>query len=598
MEKIIHYCWFGGNPLPKMAKKCINSWKRFLPDYEIKEWNETNFDINCCPFVKEAYENKKWAFVSDYARIKALYDFGGIYFDTDMEVLKKVDFLLNDEVFMGKEDSGYLATCVIGVKNKQSKYMKEILEFYDRQEHFNVNNMFALANPVIITRIFEKYEKRKLENEVEIIDNAIHVYPRDYFCPLNYNYSEKMYTDNTCMIHYFNATWTPKGERVAVTLFRTFGMNWGNKLLKMFYFFSRIKHRIINKIKHIINEIKMKLSIHLNINKRVKNIEKLLAEQNENYVAIYHPDWIGVSNATKDTFKYVIPLREQYTEKEAKRMAEVIANSGVKLVIFNAFANGWELIAKYIKQINEAIKIKVLWHGSHALFSEEYDWNVFKSIIYLYDKKIIDELGFVKKSMYEFYKLKGYNAAFVMNTIKIDNKEKYLENKVPSERVKIGLYSSGDRWVKNTYNQISAISLVKDVLLDAVPLTDKAVELAKVFKTEITGNNKNIDREEMFKKIGSNDLNVYVTFTECSPLIPLESLELGVPCITGDNHHYFEGTELRDYLIVNKEDNIMEIYKKIVCCLDNKERIIELYNDWKKSYDIEVEKSRKNFLEI
>ena len=101
MQKIIHYCWFGGKPLSKMAKKCIKSWKKYFPDFEIKQWNETNFDINICPFVKKAYENKKWAFVSDYARLYALYNEGGIYFDTDMEVTKKCGFLCEDKLFLG-----------------------------------------------------------------------------------------------------------------------------------------------------------------------------------------------------------------------------------------------------------------------------------------------------------------------------------------------------------------------------------------------------------------------------------------------------------------------------------------------------------------
>ena len=91
MEKIIHYCWFGGKPLPKLAKKCIKSWKKFLPDFEIREWNETNFDINITKFSKQAYDAKKWAFVSDVARIYALKNYGGIYFDTDMIVTKNID---------------------------------------------------------------------------------------------------------------------------------------------------------------------------------------------------------------------------------------------------------------------------------------------------------------------------------------------------------------------------------------------------------------------------------------------------------------------------------------------------------------------------
>ena len=101
MEKKIHYCWFGGKPLPRKVKQCIKTWKKFLPDYEIIEWNEQNFNIKSCTFVEQAYENKKWAFVSDYARIYALYKEGGIYFDTDVKVLKDINNIIDKEMFLG-----------------------------------------------------------------------------------------------------------------------------------------------------------------------------------------------------------------------------------------------------------------------------------------------------------------------------------------------------------------------------------------------------------------------------------------------------------------------------------------------------------------
>ena len=105
IPKIIHYCWFGGNPLPELAQKCIESWRTYCPDYEIKRWDETNFDVNCCDYVRKAYEVKMWAFVSDYARFKILYENGGVYFDTDVELIKPIDDLLAKGSFMGLEES-------------------------------------------------------------------------------------------------------------------------------------------------------------------------------------------------------------------------------------------------------------------------------------------------------------------------------------------------------------------------------------------------------------------------------------------------------------------------------------------------------------
>ena len=595
MKKIIHYCWFGGKPLSKMAKKCIKSWKKYFPDYEIKEWNESNFDVNICPFVKEAYENKKWAFVSDYARIYALYKYGGIYFDTDMKVIKNADFVKDKEVFLGYEDSGYFGTAVIGVKEKNSKYMKQILDYYDKQQHFYVNNM--IANPIIITNLFKEFKCQTMDDGIEIYDGNIYIFPREYFYPLSYNYSEKMYTNNTCMVHFFNGTWSDKNEKRTVAIYRKFGVKNAKIILKILAKLGNIKKRIILKLKNIIMYWKMKYSIYINRGKRVKKISQELSKDNGEYLAIHHPDWIGVKNATKDTFKYTLELREQYTEKEANMIANEICKTNVKIVIFNAFAHGWELLAKSIKKINANIKIKVVFHGGNALLTEEYDWEVFNIILDLYNNKIIDELGFVKKSLYEFYKEKGYNASFLMNNLFIENKEKYM-NKEEEQKLKIGLYASGDRWVKNTYNQVSAVSLIPDAKLDCVPLNDKILGLARRYNVNISGETKNISRDEMYKRLASNAINVYVTFTECAPLIPLESLELGVPCITGDNHHYFEGTELEKYLVVQKEDDIIAIRNQIMFCLENKEKVMQLYKEWKKNYNEESKKSIEEFLEI
>ena len=178
MVKKIHYCWFGGKKLPNDVKKCIKTWQKWLPDYEIKEWNESNFDINSHPFVKEAYENKKWAFVSDYVRIYALYNEGGIYLDTDVKILKDVTNVVDKDMFLGLEDSGYVGTAVIGVKEKNNKYIKDILDYYNTLKHFNVNIMYNYANPVIITKLLNNYEYEKDEKGIRIYDKNVYVFTR------------------------------------------------------------------------------------------------------------------------------------------------------------------------------------------------------------------------------------------------------------------------------------------------------------------------------------------------------------------------------------------------------------------------------------
>ena len=137
IPKVIHYCWFGKNLLPEAALKCIESWKRFFPDYEIIEWNEDNFDINACDYTKEAYQAKKWAFVSDYARYKIIYENGGVYFDTDVEVIKSFDDILVKGAFMGIE-ADYKSTVNTGLgiaAEKEHPLYREMLDYYEK-EHF------------------------------------------------------------------------------------------------------------------------------------------------------------------------------------------------------------------------------------------------------------------------------------------------------------------------------------------------------------------------------------------------------------------------------------------------------------------------------
>ena len=133
IPKKIYYCWFGGKPLPKLAKKCIKSWKKFLPDYEIIECNENNFDLNCCDYVREAYDNKKYAFVTDYVRLYMLYKEGGIYMDTDVEVLKNLDCFLNEKAFSGFENEKYVPTGLMA-SEKGNEIIGELLNYYDNKK--------------------------------------------------------------------------------------------------------------------------------------------------------------------------------------------------------------------------------------------------------------------------------------------------------------------------------------------------------------------------------------------------------------------------------------------------------------------------------
>ena len=203
--------------------------------------------------------------------------------------------------------------------------------------------------------------------------------------------------------------------------------------------------------------------------------------------------------------------------------------------------------------------------------------------------------------MTEFYKNLGYNAYYMMNNVKsldIDKEEKNLyKTKQENQSVNIGIYNAHSRELKNIYTQILATTFFKNSKIDIVPISKEIKEYLKVLDIKYTCIDKFIPTEELMRRIKRNDINIYVTFTECSPMFPMESFEQGVPCLIGNNNDYFIGSKLRDYVCVNREDDPREIRDKIRNVLENKEEVLELYKKWKDNFNVEVKKQVKEFLE-
>lgn len=217
IPKIIHYCWFGGNPLPEMAIKCIESWKKFLPDYEIRQWDESNFDVNMIPYAAEAYKTKKYAFVSDFARFWILYNYGGLYFDTDVQLIKGIDDIVKRGPFMGCErdadekagkaaDLPFVAPGLGLAANPGLGLYSELLTLYKGLHFINPNGSYNQKTIVAYTT--EVLRKHGLKNVPGIQECAgVWIYPKEYFCPLNYVTKELNITDNTRSIHLYSASW-------------------------------------------------------------------------------------------------------------------------------------------------------------------------------------------------------------------------------------------------------------------------------------------------------------------------------------------------------------------------------------------------------
>ncbi len=230
IPKTIHYCWFGGNPLPKAAQKCIDSWKKYCPDYEIIEWNESNFDINSNQYVKEAYENRKFAFVTDYVRLYAMYNYGGIYMDTDVEVVRNLDEFLHHDGFSGFESDSSIPTGIMAGK-KGFKLFEYLLSYYDTHSFVNPDGSFNMTtNVVIITSMMN--EHGFVPNGQFQVVEGFALYPKDYFCPLENETGKLTKTKNTATIHWFNKSWVSKKDQLRSKITRPFHRIFGNDCFK------------------------------------------------------------------------------------------------------------------------------------------------------------------------------------------------------------------------------------------------------------------------------------------------------------------------------------------------------------------------------
>lgn len=221
IPKIIHYCWFGKKTLPPLAVRCIRSWKKYLPDYEIKEWNEDNFDVNIIPYSSEAYQAKKYAFVSDYARFYILYHHGGLYFDTDVEVIRPMDDIIKRGAFMGCENEieeyGGNALAVapglgLGCEPGNTLYM-EILKLYEGMHFLRPDGSYNMTT--VVTYVTSLLESKGLKNinEIQCVTDVL-IYPKDFFCPINYQTSVSHITPNTRSIHHYASSWHSKWQQM------------------------------------------------------------------------------------------------------------------------------------------------------------------------------------------------------------------------------------------------------------------------------------------------------------------------------------------------------------------------------------------------
>lgn len=211
IPKKIHYCWFGGNDLPRLAKRCIRSWKKYCPDYEIIRWDESNYDIKSAPlYVRQAYEAKKWAFVTDYVRLQLVYEHGGIYMDTDVELVKSLDGLLDNDSYFGLESKSTINTGLGFGACKNSPILLELLTDYQNIPFVKEDGTYDLETCTVRnTRVFIRHGLQE-SGEMQLLDGTIRILPTCVMRPFHDWDGTLKISPETVSIHWYNASWQPK----------------------------------------------------------------------------------------------------------------------------------------------------------------------------------------------------------------------------------------------------------------------------------------------------------------------------------------------------------------------------------------------------
>ena len=375
-------------------------------------------------------------------------------------------------------------------------------------------------------------------------------------------------------------------------------------LVKRFIKKDSFLYKAISKIYHMLSTIKYKITNNKQIKEEQKHyseqvdkaIDKIKEYKDKDYIVFYNPIWLGVANSTKGLFKYIVPLEHVYKKNDIEKLANAIIENNIKSVIFSQICDGWTQTIKEIKVKKQEIVIKVIWHGNCYEYFSDFTWNLNKEVMNLCKENKIDSLGFVRSIMYEFYKKVGFKSYYLQNNVHLENIEKV--EKIDTGKKKIGIYNADTRELKNIYTALSAIKLVPNSIADVVPINDGAKKFTELLKLETTSIDDYIPTEELLKRIQQNEVNLYPTFTENAPMFPLESFEMGVPCLLGNNNDYFVGTKLGEYVILTKEDDPEYLKDKIMECIEHKDEIMRLYKEWKKEFDIKCKNWVNEFVKL
>lgn len=567
----------------------FNNDDNFVKQFRNIENVEINFaDIR--EMESKAKIEKDNPLYEDYLRLLYARENPGLNIFVRCELVGNMAQVMSNDFFIGFDTENTVSTDVIYTSSNDNEYVNKTIEVIEKEQVDNITDAFSKAVGVDLSKIFCSLVK---------LDSKSFIYPYDYFYPLDYERHGKRFSENTKLVVYKDEAMSKKVKR-KLNSFKKFG---GAATV---YFNSMIDTWRANIGRKKYNFM-LKAGIATDKKAAKEQIEetiKILSgyEKNIDYIIIHNPHWMGVTSATKELFTNLVPLQELNSNSEVERVSSKILELNPKQIIFSAFVDGWEKLAREIRRKNPDIKLKSFWHGSHSQVVDEINWRTNTHVIELHKEGVIDVMGTCKESLLNFYLSQGYKAAFLKNTVRLDEELLKEVNESKEEKkdknLRIGLYAAGLDWRKNMYTQMAAASLYDNAIIDSLPLSYESEVFMSKFKIGLEGQRKGVPRKELLKRMAKNDMNLYVTFSECAPMLPIESMEVGTLCVSGNNHHYFKDTPLEEYLIVNREDDVIAIKEKVDYALANKDKIFELYKAWKEDYDKSSIQSVKDFLEM
>lgn len=264
IPKVIHYCWVGEKEIPDKDKKNIETWKKMCPDYKFMFWNEENYDFTKNQYMQEAYEKKKWGFVPDYLRLDVIYQYGGIYLDTDVEIIKKFDSLLEEQAFAGFEGKENVAFGLGFGAVPHNPIIKEMKDYYEKLKFINDDGTLNLTpSPIYQTEILKKHNL-VCNGKYQKLD-SITVYPQEFFSPMDYLTGKLKITDKTMSIHWYNASWhteeEEKYQKKVRKINRIFGKRIGAKICQIMNAFVIIKESGLKGVYLRLKEKKKKKNV-------------------------------------------------------------------------------------------------------------------------------------------------------------------------------------------------------------------------------------------------------------------------------------------------------------------------------------------------